>query len=364
MVSLARTLLTPAFCAAMAGAAAPKASSDGTIAEVFARRETETLSRSHGDDADDIAIWIDHQDPSRSLIVGTNKKLGLTLFDLEGHIRAFVEAGKINNVDLRNDIIVDGERRTVVAASDGNDKAAMISLYLLDTSTPNLIPIGRVPGGDERAYGFCLYQHEGKLWAFNVFRNGAIEQVSLDLATKEIRAKAVRTLKLKSNAEGCVADDRTKSIYVAERDTAIWRWGADPDASSTPTLIASADKSRLVPDIEGLAIAAYGNDGGYLVASSQGSDSYVLYRLDDNSFAGRFRIADGGLDGTSHTDGIELVIGDFGPNFPGGLFVAQDNDNRPNPQNFKLLAWTDIANALHISPNANARGDPAEPGAH
>lgn len=40
------------------------------------------------------------------------------------------------------------------------------------------------------------------------------------------------------------------------------------------------------------------------------------------------------------------MLGDFGPGFPGGLFVAQDGINPPHAQNFKLVAWADIARAL------------------
>jgi len=64
--------------------------------------------------------------------------------------------------------------------------------------------------------------------------------------------------------------------------------------------------------------------------------------------AGRFRIGGGEIDGTSDTDGIEVVLGDFGPRFPEGLFIAQDGDNAPEAQNFKLLSWQSIREALEI----------------
>ncbi len=71
---------------------------------------------------------------------------------------------------------------------------------------------------------------------------------------------------------------------------------------------------------------AGGATGGYLVVSSQGDNAYTLYRLADMTYAGRFRIGakgtDSAIDGTSETDGIELALGDFGPDYPEGLFVA------------------------------------------
>jgi 3-phytase len=61
--------------------------------------------------------------------------------------------------------------------------------------------------------------------------------------------------------------------------------------------------------------------------------------------AGRFRIAKGTFGATEETDGIELAMGNFGPAYPQGLFVAQDGHNRPRAQNFKLVSWQAILDA-------------------
>jgi len=63
---------------------------------------------------------------------------------------------------------------------------------------------------------------------------------------------------------------------------------------------------------------------------------------------GRFRIKDGTIDGVQETDGIELMLGDFGHDFPDGLFVVQDGDNRPATQNFKMVHWAEIKRALGL----------------
>ena len=66
------------------------------------------------------------------------------------------------------------------------------------------------------------------------------------------------------------------------------------------------------------------------------------------TYAGRFRIGGGAIDGTSDTDGIELALGDFGPAYPQGLFVAQDGDNAPDTQNFKYVSWAKVKAALGL----------------
>ena len=66
---------------------------------------------------------------------------------------------------------------------------------------------------------------------------------------------------------------------------------------------------------------------GWLVASSQGDNAYAVYRLPDMAPLGRFRIAAGKFGATEETDGIELALGNFGPDYPAGLFIAQDGRN-------------------------------------
>lgn len=102
----------------------------------------------------------------------------------------------------------------------------------------------------------------------------------------------------------------------------------------------------LVADVEGLALAAEGEDGGYLIASSQGDNAYASYRLPDMAPMGRFRITDGAVGGTEETDGIALDTRSFGAAFPGGLFIAQDGVNPPAAQNFKFVRWDRIETAL------------------
>src|SRR3546814_5706620 len=94
------------------------------------------------------------------------------------------------------------------------------------------------------------------------------------------------------------------------------------------TLFAAVDGVRLHDDVEGLAILPRGRAGGLLFAASQDDDSFAVFRLPDGAYAGGFRIRGGAIDGTEDTDGIALHAGDFGEAWPGGLFAAQDGQNR------------------------------------
>ncbi|MDR6789700.1 3-phytase [Sphingomonas sp. BE138] len=313
------------------------------VPTIAATAETDPVA-SADDAADDPAIWRNARDPAKSLVIGTDKKAGIHVYDLKGRRLSFTPAARLNNVDLR-----DLRGRVIVAASDRADAAeAHVALFGLDTAHATLVPLGRHRTGAGEAYGMCLWRRarDRALFGFVVMKDGRIDQIAIDLAAHSPRVTTVRTMKLATQAEGCVADDRTGLLYVAEEDVGLWRFAADPAASPVGTKVAQVDGRALVADAEGLALAPRGKDGGYLVVSSQGDNKYTLFRLPGMSPAGSFRIGGGAIDSTSDTDGIELALGNFGPDYPAGLFVAQDGDNAPDTQNFKLVSWAKVLKAL------------------
>lgn len=306
---------------------------------VTASGETEPVGTGNADAADDPAIWRNAADPAASLIVATDKKAGLHVYTLDGKSRFFDPAGRLNNVDLLDM----GAAGVIVVASDRNDEtAALLRLYRLDTANIRLEPLGAVPGGAGEAYGVCLLKRGDALHAFSVLKHGLIEEYRIGLQVAP-RAEKVRSMKLPTQTEGCVADSRNGMLYVGEEDAGIWRFA--PGATEGE-LVAPVDNLQLVADVEGLAIMPEGADGGWLVASSQGDNAYALFRLPGMEPAGRFRIAAGAFGSAEETDGIDLAAGDFGPAYPDGLFVAQDGENDGKAQNFKLVSWRLIRQAL------------------
>ncbi|RDE06052.1 phytase [Sphingomonas aracearum] len=332
-------------CAQLATGPAPALS--GETAVVTATRETEAVQTANADAADDPAIWRNAADPAASLIVATDKQAGLNVYDLQGRQRHFLNAGRVNNVDLVETAMA-GTPIVLVAASDRNDlAAAKIALFRLDTASARLEPLGTVPAGTGEAYGICLGRRpDGAVDAFVVLKDGTINQVALDLRGSRPAGRIIRTLKLPSQSEGCVVDPATQRLYVAEEDVGIWRFDARPGGDATPVSVARVDNRTLVADVEGLAISR-GHDGRtLLVASSQGDSVYAVYDLADDRFVGRFRIGAGELGATSETDGIEIGDCDFGPDFPAGILIAQDGNNAPRAQNFKMVSWGSVLEAL------------------
>jgi large repetitive protein len=311
------------------------------------------------DAADDPAIWVNPLDPAQSLIIGTNKfsdttNGGLLVYDLEGNQLSYTNDGPKNNVDLRPGFPLGGHEVTLVTASQRNDPpyTKRVAIYTLDPSTKELTLAGEVTPEYE-PLGDCMYRSAktGDFYVFVVSANGYVQQWRLAEApggTGTIDATEVRLFRVSATgssdiAEGCVADDGLGHLYVSEEDVGVWKYSAEPDGGMTRTQVDVVGGGQLTADVEGLTIAYGPGDTGYLIASSQGSSSFAVYRRDgDNAFVRSFKIKDAAVDGTTITDGIDVTTAPLGPAFPNGMFVAHDNNNLPDNQNFKLVPLEQI----------------------
>ncbi|MBT2188317.1 phytase [Sphingobium nicotianae] len=323
-------------------AAMPSGAQPVETATIPAVRETAPVA-SPGDSADDPAVWRNPADPAKSLIVGTDKSWGLNVYDLSGKLVASAPAGRVNNVDLRADVLIGGREAVLVAATDrSDDPHGKIALYALEASPAGLRHLAHVPvasDGVGDVYGFCLWRYAAdRVFAFIAFNNGDVRQYALDLSGSAPSATLVRDVKLGSRTEGCVVDDRTGLLYVGEERRAIWRIDAAPDSKAPPTMFAAVDGVRLIPDIEGVTIIPQGARGGLLLASSQNDNAYVAYDLESGRYVRRFRVTGSGpVDGVTDTDGLEFAPGNFSAPFEKGFLIVQDGDNAPDNQNFKLV---------------------------
>jgi 3-phytase len=327
---------------AAACATVPPAIIGDPAVTVTARAETPPVGTAREDAADDPAIWRNPANPAGSLIVGTDKKGGLYVYDLKGAQKSFLPAAGLNNVDL---IEIAGGR-VLVIASDRSDLATVnLFMALLDTATGKLAPAGKIAVGPGEGYGICMVKPAGRegVIAFSAPKSGTIYKTVITEANGAFTGTTTTLAQVPTQTEGCIADPRTNTLYIGEEDAGIW---AIDTVTGTKRMVAAIDNKVLVADVEGLAIAPEGSNGGYLVASSQGDNAYAVFRLPDVTPVGRFRIAAGTFGSVEETDGIELDNRDFGPDFPKGIFMAQDGMNAPKAQNFKYARWDEILAAL------------------
>ncbi|MHA6486257.1 phytase [Bacillus cabrialesii] len=338
--------------------------------KVTAQTETDPVA-SGEDAADDPAIWVHEKHPEKSKLITTNKKSGLVVYDLNGKQLQSYEFGKLNNVDLRYQFPLNGEKIDIAAASNRSKGKNTIEVYEIDGDKGKLKSITNpnhpISTDISEVYGFSLYhsQKTGAFYALVTGKQGEFEQYEIvDNGKGYVTGKKVREFKLNSQTEGLVADDEYGNLYIAEENEAIWKFSAEPDGGSKGQVVDRATGERLTADIEGLAIY-YAPDGkGYLMASSQGNNSYAMYeRQGSNRYVANFDIADGEkIDGTSDTDGIDVLGFGLGPKYPYGIFVAQDGENIDNEQavnqNFKMVSWKQIAQHLGEKPDLHKQVNP------
>lgn len=315
-----------------------------------------------GDAVDDPAIWRDPTDPSRSLLVGNDKLGGLDVYDLDGTRRQRVTTATPfwGNVDIRQGVAFGAATLDVVAAYNEG-----LRFLTVDPVARELVPAtdgtGVVPALGE---GLCLH-HEpaGGLSAFVITRGGVLRQFAVTDTDGDglLEAGLTREVAVGSEAEGCVADDDTGALYIAEEDVGLWRYSTDPATGGTRTLVdAVAPAGRIAADAEGVTIVETAPGEGHVVVSAQNVaaplDSYfVAYSRTTGAHTGSFRVVSGpDVDGCSRTDGIDATAEDLGPAFPAGVFVCQDDANtapgNSGNQNFKLVRLEKVLEALEPAP--------------
>lgn len=325
---------------------------------VSADIETVPTPALEGDDAaDDPAIWIHPADPAMSTVIGTNKKSGLYVYDLEGKELYGYQIGKVNNVDVRYNFKIGNELVDLVACSNRTLNGLTIMKINRETRALEEILIREIKIDTTElndVYGFCFYQSKqsDKLFAFINGKNGNIQQWEVFAAKdSKVDVKLVRKFNVNSQPEGMVADDENALLYVGEEGHGLWKFDAEPSGNDDRELIFHVDSIQdAVRDIEGVSIYYAAEGEGYIIVSSQGNFAYLIFDRKTGKYVGSFKVIEDQIDGIEETDGLDVINIPMGDKFPNGFFIAQDGFNndkgKPNLQNFKLVAWEKIAQAF------------------
>ncbi|MFI9191389.1 phytase [Streptomyces californicus] len=322
--------------------------------------------------------------------------------------------GRFNNVDLVRGLRLGGVRTDVAVVSDrGNDRLRIYRIDrdkpggpLTDVTHPGARPVFAADQAEineqKTAYGLATWTDRatGRSYALVSQRNRtriALLEL-LPTSTGTVGYRQVRTLDLPSSfrlpngatwtpcaepdelpqVEGMVVDPADGTLYAGQEDVGIWR--IDAGLSGTPTLI---DKVReygvsgaydeqteecapgadpgfggthLTADVEGLTLLDEPDGDGYLLASSQGDDTFAAYdreRDEDNEYENAFRItaASETLDGSEVCDGAAALNAPLGVRYPNGLLVVQDGQETPSDGDreatgFKFVDLGEVLDAI------------------
>ncbi|MEV6570908.1 phytase [Streptomyces sp. NPDC051577] len=300
--------------------------------------------------------------------------------------------GRFNNVDLVQGLRLGRGAADVAVVSDrGNDRLRIYRIDrdkpggpLTDVTDPAARPVFSADQAEineqKTAYGLATWtdRKTGRSYALVSQRNrtriAMLELIATPAGTVDYRQ--VRTIDLPSSfrlpngsswtpcaepgelpqVEGMVVDPADGTLYAGQEDVGIWR--IDAGLTGTPKLIdkvreygvpstydeqteectPGADPGfggkRLSADVEGLTLVTEPDGDGYLLASSQGDNTFVAYdreRHDRNEFEGAFRItaASTTLDGSEVCDGAAALSAPLGTRYPNGLLVVQDGQETP-----------------------------------
>ncbi|WP_329095089.1 phytase [Streptomyces sp. NBC_01439] len=316
--------------------------------------------------------------------------------------------GRFNNVDLITGLrFPDGRHDVAVVSDRGRDQ---LRVYRIDpkrptaplvdvtdeAAAPRVFSAGQDEVNDQRtAYGLAAYtdRRNGRSYAVTSRRHAtdlALAEL-LPNAQGKVGYRTVRTTSLPASftlpngnswepcgepgerpqVEGMVVDPDTGDLYAGQEDVGIWK--LDADLRSPARLIekvrsfgvpgtwnpgteecdAGADPGfggrHVSADVEGLTIwrdPKRPGHGGYLLASSQGDDTFAVFdREHDNAYVRGFRIGDGATpgspDGSQECDGAAVTSAPLGKRFPNGLLVVQDGHNTPRTTGADGEARTD-----------------------
>jgi 3-phytase len=368
---LTTTAIVIALAAGLVGVLQPARAEQQPAGDAKATVETAPVSSSGNTTATDVAIWVNPLDASKSVIIGTDTKAGLEGYNLAGsRLWKVPENPAPRSIDLRKGFAL-GSQQLEVVGTLGN---GVMRFYSIDPATRKLDEQS-VQGGlkvstngvqDQEANALCMYKSpvSGAMYAFVASNQGNIKQYELFDNAGKIDARSVRPGNggiwdaglLGTPVENCVVDDTTSTLYIAERDTAIWRYGAEPTASTSAagSVDMMAPLGRIASSVKGLAVVHTSDATGYLIASSPGNDSFLVYRKEaGNAFVRQFKVIDDtDIDGCNKTKGIEAVAANLGAAFPNGVFVCQDDNNTPgnaSNQNYKLVPLMAVADATPIA---------------
>lgn len=338
---------------ALAGSAPARA--EPVFASVSATLETENVDI----DPDDPAIWINPADPAQSRVIGTDKDVGLVVFDLDGRIVQRLPDGRLNNVDIRQDVTLGDAVVTLVTASRRDDDTIVFYTVDADGRLTQAAPFA-FPGAprsiEDDIYGIGLFHDAAaaRLYVIASFKTGEIMQWEVTRADGRLALRFARELAVPTQPEGVVADDELGFIYVGEEDGGLWRFDADPAADPIGHLVDAVGSACLPEDdLEGLAIVKGPDATGYVLASAQGVNRYALYARrpgadGEQPCYGAFDLATGATDPVSETDGLDVTTMPLSDRFPHGLMVVQDDRNEGFTRNFKFVSWADVIAAMKL----------------
>lgn len=302
-------------------------------------------------DTDDPAIWINPNDFSKSLIIGTDKEVGggLYVYDLDGKIvHKFLDMQRPNNVDVAYGLNFNGKKVDIAVTTER--KSHKIRVF----SLPDLNPIdnggieifeSETGEGFRDGMGIALYTNpNGEIHAIVGRKTGPSEnylwQYKLaDDGNGKVVGEVVRKFGKysgKKEIEAIAVDNELGFVYYSDEQVGVRKYHANPEKGNEELAFFAQKDAK--SDHEGIAIYKKDDSTGYILVSNQQRNTFLVYEREghngnpnDHQLIAEIPVS------TIECDGADASSVNFGPKFPNGFLVAMSN-----PKLFHLYEWNKI----------------------
>lgn len=338
-----------------AAACQPKTKPELTVVKKDSVARPVFASDTVNHDTDDPAIWINPEDPSESLIIGTDKggetgDGGLFVFDLKGKlIDSIRPLRRPNNVDVAYGLMLGGKKVDIAVCTERLSKA--IRVFTL----PDLKAVDK--GGIQvfqnevdslrDPMGIALYTNpaDQKIYAIVGRKTGPTDGSYLwqyllaDDGKGNVKATLVRKFGFysgKKEIESIAVDNELGYIYHSDEQHGIHKSYVHPDSSNVE--LALFGQGDFTEDIEGISIYKFDDGTGYILVSDQQANRFNVYPREGAAESpNQHRRIVYVNTSTVESDGSEVTSTAL-PGFPHGVFVAMSDD-----KTFQFYTWESIA---------------------
>jgi 3-phytase len=306
-------------------------------------------------DTDDPAIWIHPADPSKSLIIGTDKDQdgALYVFDLDGNIieeKTVRNIQRPNNVDVEYGFLLNGVPTDIAVTTERmSNKLRIFSLPDMKSIDNGGIDV--FVGEVLRApMGIALYKRpvDGVIFAIVSRKEGPTDGSYLhqyrleDDGNGYVTGTKIREFGVwsgRKEIEAVAVDDELGYVYYSDEQVGIRKYYADPDVSGTNQELAIFGTAGFTADQEGISIYSVNDGTGYILVSDQQANAFRIFKREgepgDPHNHPLIKVVNVS---TMESDGSEVTNRALNENFPDGLFVAMSEGCT-----FQFYSWADIA---------------------
>ena len=352
---LAATSLLPTSCQQAAkaiGGTTTSLAADGTNAGPGVVRPV-VVTQPVRYDTDDPAIWVNHADPAKSLVIGTDKDSdgGLYVFDLQGREvlgKTVHGLRRPNNVDLAYGLLLGGQPTDFALVTER--ETAKLRAFRLPDMQPldhgNLAVFVGAAAEQRMTMGIAIYTRPADGAMFAVVgrktgpREGYLAQYRLaDDGTGQFAMTLVRnfgTWSGKKEIESIAVDNELGFIYYSDEGVGVRKYYADPARGNAE--LALFARTGFAEDHEGISIYKTGPKTGYLLVSDQGASQFRFFPRQGTAADPNAHPELKVVKVAAHfSDGSDVTNVPLNAQFPHGMFVAM-SDNKT----FHYYRWEDM----------------------